>query len=887
MAAPPPQTGATLGGAAPPPALPAPATPHSFNRVVVPGADNSLDYVAVRADATVIKGLPSLGWINSSSVQPNTRAVPVLTLAGAICLPTFFEDLSLGWAGTMLCLQEITMVPSMALLNRCADACDSLKLFAVPISTESDWSAKLESALPRAGSPSPFALRAGELMEANAFEVAGVAAVPAVPGRARVPAVRAVRSRGIAGVAAIPAVPAVAAIPGVPGRKPPALVWWSLLLVQDSMDGQSVFPLRAIWRRGLAAPDRVHIVARDDPMSRVQALANTLSKHLASMANNPSATDVELARTMRMEGERLLTLPDALRSGSFDSGVLLLEASHDLTYSKKVSQQDGVTVARVLLAKRTYPDAVGYLSQLSSIPARRDAIIDLTAALPAHFANAPLFARLEPLDSFLKLHSAFIVQSANASIPLDGPMGITSLLLKEHEEWKQTPSGRGPSPSEKDADDVLVTDSAWKRALVEHRPFLQASQEIIAEDLDAVQGRENAVETACLSGCVVFQRYFAYPQQMMSRAPVFATLHKCWAARRSYLSKAQAANSAGKVPKLQQNWLITEESAVHIFGGKLTKWHFFNGDSGALALYNLSVSEPFEPCPADQLYVVTSVLEKIIPFVKASFGAVGWASSSSTGYTLHDLFQRQLDHVRMVQGMGDVEQATLLAKAQVRFTQALLDAELHISNLLRDPEPVSVVLDHVLPFGGAFDKELAEVEDSAEPLIQIRRVFHGSSLLPTSAPRSLPGVVLSAPAGGGAGPSGTPPGGVKGGGKPGGPKGGGKPSGKNAPGSLKSVATWTDDTHVTLGTLSYDVPALCDYYKLDGKDFCVSNLSVKKGPDKLALCAHFGQPGHEGPNSSAHTVPKHFNLAYVNKHFAKPVEKQSDKSAGKKRKAGT
>ena len=80
------------------------------------------------------------------------------------------------------------------------------------------------------------------------------------------------------------------------------------------------------------------------------------------------------------------------------------------------------------------------------------------------------------------------------------------------------------------------------------------------------------------------------------------------------------------------------------FGGKLSKWSIFHGDSGALALYNLKVSEPFSDCPPAQLFIVPAVLRLIIPFAKSTFCAIGWDAESDVGYTLHALFERQLAH---------------------------------------------------------------------------------------------------------------------------------------------------------------------------------------------------------------------------------------------------
>ena len=64
------------------PALPAPAIPHILTRVIPPGGDPELDYVAPPVGAAVIKGLPRLGWLDASSVIAGAQAVPFLSLAG-------------------------------------------------------------------------------------------------------------------------------------------------------------------------------------------------------------------------------------------------------------------------------------------------------------------------------------------------------------------------------------------------------------------------------------------------------------------------------------------------------------------------------------------------------------------------------------------------------------------------------------------------------------------------------------------------------------------------------------------------------------------------------------------------------------------------------------
>ena len=85
--------GANAAAGAPAPVanalLPAPGTRHSFVRVNVPGTESELDFVAIGADASLVKGLPALGWIDASAAHANTKAAPLLTIAGAVCLPAF------------------------------------------------------------------------------------------------------------------------------------------------------------------------------------------------------------------------------------------------------------------------------------------------------------------------------------------------------------------------------------------------------------------------------------------------------------------------------------------------------------------------------------------------------------------------------------------------------------------------------------------------------------------------------------------------------------------------------------------------------------------------------------------------------------------------------
>ena len=103
-----------------------------MSRVTVPGCDPRLDYVAVNADAALVKGMPALGWVDSSHVMAGTRAAPCLSIAGGVARPAHFHDMTAAATRAMLSLSEVTVTFNLGYLMRCADAMEGLKLFAVP-----------------------------------------------------------------------------------------------------------------------------------------------------------------------------------------------------------------------------------------------------------------------------------------------------------------------------------------------------------------------------------------------------------------------------------------------------------------------------------------------------------------------------------------------------------------------------------------------------------------------------------------------------------------------------------------------------------------------------------------------------------------------------------
>jgi hypothetical protein len=153
------------GGGVPQPAAPAiPAHPHVYARIILPGADNTLDYVAVPTACKIIKSLPSLDWKVASAVMPAHHAAPALQLAWVVCAPAH-ADFDAAAAAPMLALSELTVRFTLQTLNIFADAIDSLKVFDRIYKRSDDYFDALERALPAAPSPSPFLVATANLEE--------------------------------------------------------------------------------------------------------------------------------------------------------------------------------------------------------------------------------------------------------------------------------------------------------------------------------------------------------------------------------------------------------------------------------------------------------------------------------------------------------------------------------------------------------------------------------------------------------------------------------------------------------------------------------------------------------------------------------------------------
>ena len=897
----------------PPAPLPPPVVPHVFTRCAPAGAEPEWDYLRVPTACAVYGAFPLLGWVDVSAAFPGHSAAPALSLLRVLG-PPMHLDWGTPAANADLKMAELTTSLDLAAYARFADAQEGLGVLNKVYTSSRAHLDVLEVALVRCPSPSPFLIGAGELVTPSPFvspaipavlaaaavpaviavaAVAGVRAVRAVAGRAGHPPVAAVRAvRPVAAVAARAAIPAVVAAPAVPAGGPAELEWLHLVKLGARVDQTSIYPFLAFLDLGAVMVDRCSSLARADSLSLVCEVADSLRGGTLAHSRASVLGSAALARHLPSFSQALQLLPTALRTHAFQPDLLGREMLDAVAYAGEQAQQDVVTSSRLHLIQREYPSAYDLLSRCPGQAAKVSAIRSLSPLGLGHRAGCSLFDCLDILDALLLKHVAFLTQSWNQGLPV---IEVCRLLKLEAAEWKDSEKADGPSGVVDAPNPVSlknVTSAALRRAVLECDAFLQVAAEIAELDLETNEGRSSALEAACLSGLAIFQRFFANPGILATKHAVFASLTLCLCELPAYLGRAQAAEpGTDEIPELRENWLFDAAQCDLLFQGRISKIAWF-GPLGSLGLMNLDAAEPFAECPADQLYVVEAVLEQIIPFVKATMIAAGWAAESTGGFTLVALFEKQLAHVKWIRKQGELEIGALLPHAQQNFVEALLACDATHARMLAHPEPAEAKLSWHLAFDGPYDRAIKEKKTGVTPLINLRRAFPG--LLPPSAPRSVAGVVLPEPVvaakvkvGKGKGKGG---GGGGGGGK------GGKGEGKGEdddddkvalkPGSLKGVVSWPDPTHMRLGHTLYDTAAIASHYSLDADHCFPVLLSMKQGSDKHALCAHWGKPGHTSATSEKHARPKNFDLRYVDKHLATRMDKteQDDTKGGKKRK---
>jgi hypothetical protein len=176
----------------------------------------------------------------------------------------------------------------------------------------------------------------------------------------------------------------------------------------------------------------------------------------------------------------------------------------------------------------------------------RAAIISRIAAVALpKFAKQPLFAQLAPLQTFLSDRSPLIIQSFNKALPVEEVVRVLLLDLVDGEAPNNSVTdvtlGDGGADVSSGPKSLGLSQGALRRTLIEDPSFLEAVDEIMQEDITTLEGRISALETAYLSGCVIFTRFFAHPKLLVAHHKVFSFLFSCLGAAPIYFGRAQAA----------------------------------------------------------------------------------------------------------------------------------------------------------------------------------------------------------------------------------------------------------------------------------------------------------------------------------------------------------
>jgi hypothetical protein len=147
---------------------PAPSVPHNFQRCVIPGRDATLDYLTCATAAKLVSAVPSLGWVDASSVGIGMMAAPAQAIASAVA-----AGVSADWDAAALAADlaqsELLAEFTPAALSGFADAWSMAKVFDRTYTKTSKLFDAQENALPSLPTPSPLELQPGMLEVRTAF----------------------------------------------------------------------------------------------------------------------------------------------------------------------------------------------------------------------------------------------------------------------------------------------------------------------------------------------------------------------------------------------------------------------------------------------------------------------------------------------------------------------------------------------------------------------------------------------------------------------------------------------------------------------------------------------------------------------------------------------
>ena len=833
------------------------------------GFDDSLDFLSVSKDEPFVKATGFLPWLPVPAVGAAainaTVAAPKDLISAAACLGGRIAP-TIAARSAWLNANPLTSRITLDAIGQQAYALNSLGALTTNHTDSELYRKGLVELLSTQPDLSSLELDEDAIEEPSPFDdpgglVAVVAGRGAGGGR-----------RAVAGAVA----PAAAAPPN-PG--PPELKWLTLARTTDLVDGGATLPLERLLRLWTLLPGRCEDAERRDTRSLLRATAEELHSGVCSTSSIDKPSDARLGRSLRPFCETALIFPlPRFRLDALNLDTVAVELSDAIAYAQGSASDGARALARRLMfGKREYGDMCTLLCELASPEERVVQLERLsTLACPGRHAQA-LHLRLTEINLYVRERAALVTTGRNA-----GKTGeaLFDLLVADAQTTGTdhvTLVGQHGASESGGGGSRRLSAHALQMALQGDDAFLQAADQIAAQDTSSAAGRRKVLELATGAGCVIFQQTMDRSEGLKQRAPALDALVSCLAESSNYFGQRQASDSSGAVDPLAQEWQMHQSQVKLLCHGKISQMQLINPPHGVIGLLNLTASEPYEPVPEAQLYITDSVLEVLGPFMHNTL--VAWAGAgvarSTSGYTFLTLCEAQREYVRWIHKQGDQVQAELLPHADKNFRQALERIDLELRVVLDSAEPHKAVFGHLLCFGESFDQAIAAKKEGLKPLITIHRALPG--LIAKSAPRSLPGVELGKRAhAGGDGQRDE--------------RGKGRKEqelkGAAKPGSKAKVGTWLDDDTLKLGGDKFNVTAYAAKLGLSGEQtaqLCWPVLCSRQGKNAaLVFCPHANEPGHKGADDKAHRRPKGFDLTSFLRDFGE--EGKSPPAKGKKTK---
>ena len=660
-----------------------------------------------------------------------------------------------------------------------------------------------------------------------------------------------------------------------------------------TMSEDTLFPLESLLKLWIVLQGSESDVVRREPGHALSVRAEVLRCSILKVLPMTNPTQVMLNYYLSGFCKQNLDFPIVyMRADQLETNIAFEEMMDTVAYLTGTALDGERAVSRRLLYSAcVYPQLGLLLGELHTPEERVGQLEKLSAVVCPGRHDQTLHLRLSELERFLADRVPLITVGRNRGE--SGAALVDMVLLDNASMTAGSASLSGASGPRDDMDfdssfgtSGFISNKALIQCLQQPK-FVEAANLIKTKDVGTAQGRLDILEIATTAEVLIFQLIMGRPESSLRhRSDVLSDVAVSMAEAPQHFGSRQACGEDGVLHPLAQNFHASMPQIKLLTRGKISKMQAVNLPDGALAVLNLTAATPYESVPEGQLYIVDSALEAGGTFlhqaVVAFYGKP--AAHSSTGYTMKTLYEKQRSVLHWVMFQGDVVRKELMPQIKIIFEKALEDVDAELYLLYNAPQPHLVFFQHVLPFGGTYDRAIDQLKEAVLPILTLQRAVPG--LLAFSSRRSLPGVSLAA---GGSHES----------------QGGGdeKPSRKQEkeeraakrkleeekkkgkqekkgataalPGSKKEMCSWEEgcsEPQMVFGVDVFKVGEYSTHLKLKPdqvQSLCWPVLcSRQERKAALAFCPCPKKKGHQGPNDTAHRRPSGFDLDTFLKDFA-------------------